>query len=201
MTCQKVLWLTSRTTLFAVIGNNSLYCSPGRYVQRGRLVLTFKCMLWVVKRRVNWGEKSRFSISSSLEGSWEHGAVPGTQQDPLCVLNRSAPSWEPTWDITSPSRWGEHQAGEVAPPDLSWGQLLSGEESMSQGWERRRSGGAGAVQRPGPCHSGGASAEVSVQTPIAIAGSEWRGDRREETRGSRYMAVVITFSSGSTVFS
>lgn len=144
---------------------------------------------------MNWGEKSRFSISSSLEGSWERGEVPGTQQDPLCVLNLLG-----LGTSTSPTRWGDHRAGEVAPPDLSWGHLFSGEKSMSHRWKRKGSGGGGAVKRPGPVTHGGASAEGLCENAHRSSGK--RIERKRRVAGGRcYMAVVITFSSGSTVFS
>lgn len=50
-------------------------------------------------------------------------------------------------------------------------------------------------------HMGDASAEGSCEMPIATAGSKVRGGRSMASQGRCYMAVVITLSSGSTLFS
>lgn len=113
------------------------------------------------------GRKEQVFHQQLPEGGWEHGDVPGTQQDPLCVLNRSTPSW----DLGQQPRQGDRQAGEwhlqTSPGDqCPYGHQPQRDKSMSHGWKRRRSGGGGAVERPGPHHSQG----VPVQRVPAARG-------------------------------
>lgn len=188
------------------MGNNSLYCSQGRYIQGRRFVLTLKCMVQVVKRRVKQGEEGKFSISSSPEGGWGRGEVPGTQWGSLHVWSRSASPWDQGHQ--------PHQPGGVTGGQERWhlwtspgdecphGHQPPRQKSMSHRWEGKRSGDGGAVGRSGSHHAQGMPVQrVPVKMPIATVGSKVRGGRREDGWGSCYMAVVTTFSSSSRVFS
>lgn len=99
---------------------------------------------------------------------------------------------------TSPAMWGDHRAG---PPDLSWGPVPmwtpapGGQEHVPQ-VEKEKIRRWWCHGEAGPISPRGVSAEGLCEMPITIAGSESRG-----RGGWCYMAVVITFSSGSTVFS
>lgn len=58
------------------------------------------------------------------------------------------------------------------------------------------------MERSGSCHAWGMPVQrVPVKTPIATAGSKVREGRWVAGQGACYMAVVITLSSGSRVFS
>lgn len=91
---------------------------------------------------------------------------------------------------TSPTRCGDHQAGEVAPPDLSWGSMPmwtpapEGEQHVPRvGKEKiRRWWCHGEVRAPSL--TGVPVQRVSVKLPIAIAGSESRG------RGGRLVGAA-----------
>lgn len=119
MRCQKVLWLISRMTPFAVIGNNSLYCSPGMYVQRGEVCSDIKMHGGGHKKEGELGRKEQVfhqQLPGGQLGAW--GCPRHPVGYPLCLEQVSTLLGLGT--STSPARWGDHQAG---PADLSWGPV------------------------------------------------------------------------------
>lgn len=71
--------------------------------------------------RVKWKEESGVSISSSLEDGWSMTRSQAPRRDSsLSGTGQHPPG---TGDISLANQGRDCQAGEVAPPDLSWGPM------------------------------------------------------------------------------